>query len=106
MSSARNLFDDSDAPATGERFETLAEARGVQIERIVSSASPEPARYVQEQDEWVLLVRGEATLDVDGRTVELRAGDHVFLPARTPHTVLRTTAGALWVAVHIHPEKT
>lgn len=104
MSLARNLFDDSDAPATGERFETLTEARGVQIERIVSSASPEPVRYVQEQDEWVLLVRGEATLDVGGRTVELRAGDHVFLRARTPHTVLRTTAGALWVAVHIHPE--
>lgn len=104
MSPTRNLFDDSDAPTTGERFETLTAVRGVQIERIVSSASPEPVRYVQEQDEWVLLVRGAATLDVDGRTVELRPGDHVFLPARTPHTVLSTTEGALWVAVHIHPE--
>ena len=100
--SPRNLFDDADAPATGERFETLARVRGVHVERIVSSASPEPTPYAQEQDEWVVLLRGEATLDVNGRAIELRAGDHVLLPAKTPHAVLRTTAGALWLAVHVH----
>lgn len=98
-----NLFDDAAPPPEGERFEGVASVRNVRVERIVSSASPDPARYVQEQDEWVVLLRGEATLDVDGRAVTLRAGDHLLLPARTPHAVLRTSDGALWLAVHVHP---
>ena len=36
----------------------------------------------------------------------LKAGDHVFLPARVPHTVQRVSEGALWLAVHLHPEET
>jgi cupin 2 domain-containing protein len=46
-------------------------------------------------------LRGEATLDIAGERVELRAEDHVFLPARTPHTVLRASQGALWLAIHL-----
>ena len=30
----------------------------------------------------------------------LAPGDHVFLPARTPHTVKRTREGTVWLAVH------
>jgi cupin 2 domain-containing protein len=98
-----NLFDDADSPDTGERFETLARVRQVTIERIVSSATPDVTRYVQEHDEWVALLRGEATLEIDGVARELRAGDHVLLPARTPHIVRRTSAGAVWLAVHVGP---
>lgn len=98
-----NLFADAAPPVTGERFEDLARVRNVQIERIVSSDAVEPTPYVQEQDEWVVLLSGEAALDVAGERLELRAGDHVFLPARTPHTVLRTTRGAVWLAVHVRP---
>jgi len=40
---------------------------------------------------------------VDGRTVQLQTGDHLFLPAGTPHTVLSASAGTIWLAVHLHP---
>jgi cupin 2 domain-containing protein len=34
--------------------------------------------------------------------VQLKSGDHLFLPARTPHTVQCVSDGALWLAVHLH----
>jgi cupin 2 domain-containing protein len=75
----------------------------VQIERIVSSAVPEPGVYVQPQDEWVVLLRGGATVVIDGMRVDLMPGDHVFLPAGLAHSVERTEAGTVWLAVHVHP---
>lgn len=98
-----NLFADSAPPAQGERFESLLRLRGLHLERIVSSAQPEPGEYCQEQDEWVVLLRGEALLEVAGQRRALAAGDYVFLPARTPHRVLSTSAGALWLAAHLAP---
>ncbi len=97
-----NLYEDALPPATGERFDTLLMHNGLVIERIVSTSKIESQQYVQEQDEWVVLLTGEAQLDVAGRPVSLRAGDYLFLPARTPHTVLRVSDRALWLAVHLH----
>lgn len=98
-----NLFTDADPPAEGERFDTLLACRNVVVERILSSRSPAPGKYVQAQDEWVVLLRGEARLDVAGELVELGPGDHIFLPAGTAHEVLGASEGALWLAVHVHP---
>ena len=98
------LFEDGHAPATGERFDVLFERHGTVVERILSSAQPEPEVYDQEQDEWVALLRGEATLEVDGKSTELQAGDWLVLPARKSHRVTSTSAGALWLAVHIRPQ--
>lgn len=98
-----NLFAGVEPPAVGERFETLRRAGRVQIERIVSSATPEPGTYTQPQDEWVVLLRGGATVVVDGARVTLGPGDHLWLPAGTPHTVEQTQAGTVWLAVHLHP---
>lgn len=99
-----NLFADAAPPDEGERFETLLTHRNLVIERIVSSAALTPQEYVQPQDEWVLLVRGDAALEVAGEPVLMLAGDHLFLPAGTPHKVLRASDGALWLAVHLYPE--
>lgn len=98
-----NLFHDSQPPAEGERFDTLLSHRNLQIERILSSSRIESVDYVQEQDEWVLLARGEASMTIAGESVELTAGDHLFLAAGTPHRVERTSEGALWLAIHLHP---
>lgn len=98
-----NLFKDAAPPASGERFDTLLALRNLVIERIVSSADTVPTEFVQSQDEWVLLVQGSATLEVAGATHELAPGDHLFLPARTPHTVKRSSEGTVWLAVHLHP---
>lgn len=98
-----NLFADADAPAQGERFETLLAHKNLVVERILSSAATVPMEYVQAQDEWVALLLGEATLEVADETIELQAGGYVFLPAGTPHTVRRVSQGAVWLAIHLHP---
>lgn len=100
-----NLFASLDPPAQGERFDTLLAHRNLVIERIVSSADIEPVDYVQEQDEWVLLLRGGAVMRVGEETVTLGEGDYLFLPAGTPHRVERCAAGTLWLAIHLHPDE-
>lgn len=99
-----NLFTGSTPPPAGERFDVLLKHRNMVVERIVSSATVTPQTCVQAQDEWVLLVQGEAEMLVGGRPVSLKPGDHLFLPAGTPHSVERTADGTLWLAVHLHPD--
>lgn len=102
--SVGNLFSDALAPPAGERFDTLLSQRNLVVERIVSSAAITAQEYVQAQDEWVLLVAGEAELLVAGEPVALKPGDYLFLPAGVAHSVRRTSPGALWLAVHLYPE--
>ncbi|HIV73250.1 MAG TPA: cupin domain-containing protein [Candidatus Aquabacterium excrementipullorum] len=98
-----NLWANALPPPEGERFDTLLAHGALVVERIVSSSRIASAPYVQTQDEWVVLLQGQAVLDVAGQSVALAAGDHLFLPAHTPHTVLSVSEGALWLAVHLHP---
>jgi len=101
-----NLHTDAAPPEQGERFDVLLSHKGLVIERIVSTSKIASQQYVQEQDEWVVLLQGSATLDVAGDQVALNDGDYLFLPARTAHTVLSVSDGALWLAVHLHPAPT
>lgn len=99
---AGNLYENAAPSAQGERFETILQHRNLVVERIISSAASGPTKFVQDQDEWVLLVQGTAVLEIDGVAKPLKAGDYVFLPAKTPHTVTQVSTGALWLAVHLH----
>jgi cupin 2 domain-containing protein len=98
-----NLFVHTDPPARGERFEILADVFGTTIERIVSSDEPDPVAYDQAQAEWVVLLSGQAALEVEGEVLELSAGDYLLLAAHTRHRVLSTSRGARWLAVHVRP---
>lgn len=98
-----NVFAALPALHDGEAFEEILRCRNVRIERIVSSDRPDPTLYDQPQDEWVCLLQGEAELWVAGQAICLKSGDHCFIPAHTPHRVVRTSAEppCIWLAVHI-----
>lgn len=98
-----NLFTHTEPPHEGERFDALLRHKNLVVERIVSSSVLASREYVQAQDEWVVLLRGEAVLNVAGESRTLTPGDYLFLPAGVPHTVERTSHGAVWLAVHLHP---
>ncbi len=101
-----NLFESLPAGAADEVISLLLEKPGLRVERIASfgHASPEGFWYDQTHDEWVLVVRGTATLRWDdGRREELRPGDFRLIPARCRHRVDRTDADTLWLAVHLAP---
>ena len=96
-----NIFDYI-TPKTGETFSTLLEHKNIKINHIVSSSDVEPVEYVQGEDEWVVLIEGEATLLVKDEEKVLKKGDTLFIPAKTPHKVLKTSHGTVWLAVHIY----
>lgn len=82
----------------------LAQGSGVRVERIVSRghASPAGSWYDQDEHEFVLLAAGEARLLIEGQgELELRAGDHVLLPAHLRHRVTWThpDVETIWLAV-------
>jgi glyoxylate utilization-related uncharacterized protein len=87
-------------PASGEAFHRLADAGTARVEHIVSSDTPDPGEQVQGWDEWVLVLRGAARLDVAGVESDLAAGDWILIPAGTRHRVLSTDAGTHWIVVH------
>jgi cupin 2 domain-containing protein len=98
-----NLFTDIPAGLPDELVETLVEAANVRIERIVSHghASPPDFWYEQEQDEWVLLIRGAARLRFEHEVIEMKPGDFVNITANKRHRVEWTTPDGptVWLAV-------
>ncbi|WP_200762758.1 cupin domain-containing protein [Nitrosophilus alvini] len=96
-----NIYD-FEIPQKGEMFDTLLRCGNVEIKRIVSAESVKSSLYIQDEDEWVVLLEGDAELEIKGKAKKLKKGDTLFIPARTPHKVTKTSKGALWLAVHIH----
>ena len=86
---------------SAEIFTTLLEHKNIKIEQIVSSDKISDKVYVQKQDEWVFLVKGQAKLDLDGKVVTLEEGESLFIPSGKKHKVLQTQSGTVWLAVHI-----
>ena len=96
-----NVYENLNEPKVLEKFETLYECEEVMIERIVSSDKPEGKLYNQPYDEWLVLLDGEATLHVDKETVDLKKGDTLLIEKNTPHKVLKTSFGTIWLCVHV-----
>ncbi|MGI0481648.1 cupin domain-containing protein [Geminocystis sp. CENA526] len=101
MINPENLFDNIPSLIEGEYFSELLNLRNVVIERIVSSDCPDNKVYCQEQDEWVILIKGEAELKINDDIVKLKTGDYLFIPGMIPHQVLITSNDCVWLAVHI-----
>ncbi len=96
-----NIFDYI-TPKTGETFSTLLEHKNIKINRIISSSDVESVEYIQDEDEWVVVIEGETTLFLKNEERVLQKGDTLFIPAKTPHKVLKTSDGTIWLTVHIY----
>ena len=94
-----NLYPDT-LPFSGETFTTLLDHPNARIVRIVSSDDVEPILYDQEEDEWVVVIEGEAVLEIEGDEKKLPRGESLLIPAHTKHRVLKTKKGTIWLAVH------
>jgi cupin 2 domain-containing protein len=85
----------------GERVEQIVHVGETVIEQILSGELDEPFEYDQDHDEWVVVLRGAAELEVNGERLSLKPGDWVLLPRRTSHRLVQTTRGTSWLAVHL-----
>lgn len=95
-----NIFDYT-IPKNGEDFTTLLEYKNIKIVRIISSDKLEPKVYIQEEDEWVIVLEGKATMLINGEQKVLCKGDTLFIPSNTAHKVLSASSGTIWLAIHI-----
>ncbi len=106
MSRTLNLLESLPDATNGELFEPLLRREGLLVERIVSrgQSTPEGEWYNQGWDEWVLILCGNAEIQIEGdeEPAPLVPGDSMLLPAGCRHRVVSTASDCetVWLAIH------
>lgn len=102
---SNNLFKNMPPDILQEITEKILSVENVRIERIIShgQSSPENFWYDQDENEWVIVLRGSAKLlfQEDTEEVLLNTGDYVNIPRHVKHRVEWTTPDevTIWLAV-------
>ena len=102
----KNLFTNLPADQSQENFESLLEAKNLKLERIVSygQATPPNQWLDQDQDEWVILLKGSAGIQFqdESKTQELQPGDYFLISAHRRHRVEWTAPEepTIWLVIH------
>ncbi len=106
--SKKNIFQFERLPVQNEveLFDDILKYDILHIERIISNGwnRIDDKWYDQENDEWVILIKGKATLAFENdQIVDLVEGDYLFIPSHCKHKVCETSnePPAVWLAVHI-----
>jgi len=98
-----NLFSHIREVGEEEQFDLISKSPNCRIERIVSSghSSPKGFWYNQENDEFVLLIQGEAILEFEEGMITLQAGDYLRIPKYCKHRVEKTSIDpvCIWLCV-------
>ena len=103
--SISNIFELVPADISDELFENILTGENIRIERIVSKghASPKSGWYDQDEHEWVIVLKGEAKIEIENQvTVHLMSGSYLNIPAHTRHKVSWTEPDTetIWLAVY------
>ncbi len=88
-----NIFAQIAEAGEEEQFDLLFKSPNCRIDRIVSAghSSPKGFWYDQENDEFILLIQGEATLEFEDRKVTLKKGDYMHIPKNFKHRLDSTS---------------
>jgi len=102
----KNFFRDLPTSLSEELIDNIFQSEHVRIERIVSTgqSSPPGFWYNQPEGEWVILLRGAATLEFQGESMlRLTPGDYVYIPPHQKHRVFATSQRqtTVWLAVFL-----
>jgi len=105
MIKSSNIFEAIPKTLDTEAVSTLIQKGDLKVERIVSKGhtSPESGWYNQAQDEWVIVLKGAATISFEHKEeVNLQAGDYINIPCHTKHKVSWTQPEneTIWLAIH------
>ncbi|WP_373481987.1 cupin domain-containing protein [Acetobacterium sp.] len=96
-----NVYEMSGLPVNDEVISILEQNERVRIERIISTGQ-QSDWYDQAESEYVILLEGRAQLAFDdGRTITLKKGDTLLIPAHQKHRVAYTSADppCIWLCV-------
>ncbi len=103
-----NIFKNIPDQLPEELIQVIAAREPVRIERILSKGhrSAQGFWYDQNWDEWVLLMRGAAGIEMQDQSavIKLEPGDYLLIPAGVKHRVAWTAHDetTIWLAVHIN----
>ena len=106
MNEIRNIFKNIPDHIPEELFQEILKTENIKIERIVSKGHSSPDNYIydQEENEWVILLKGGAGLlfEGDANIVILKPGDYINIPSHTQHRVEWTDPdmATVWLAIH------
>ncbi len=109
-----NVFDLKNIPPSPQAEElsnVLCAGKTGRIERLVSNGQHSPAGfwYDQVEDEWIVLLSGEAEIAFENETIRLTTGDSLLIPAHKRHRVEYTSANppCIWLCIfgHYHSEE-
>ncbi|HHE64583.1 MAG TPA: cupin domain-containing protein [Bacteroidetes bacterium] len=106
-----NIFSKIPKQVPDELFQTLLSNKQIKIERIISKGHSSAVNnwYDQIQDEWIILLEGQAKLQFENDTalLNLNPGDYLFIPAHSKHRVHWTDPSitTIWLAIHIYPNE-
>ncbi len=100
-----NIFNNIQPTSSQELTDVILHQENIHIERIVSYGIPSDKEfwYNQKNNEWVLLLSGEAEIEFkDEGLHQLKAGDYFFIPAHQEHRVnfCSKEPNCIWLAVH------
>jgi len=100
-----NIFSKLPNAKKGEVFQTILRNKNISIERITSQGQSTPkGKWLSgKTDEWVILLEGKSKLMFKDKSITLKKGDYVFIPANTNHRVEWTDKRqkSVWLAVHM-----
>ncbi|WP_263079417.1 cupin domain-containing protein [Endozoicomonas sp. Mp262] len=99
-----NIFESIPTEIPNEIFTDLVTGENIRVERILSKGqtSPENGWYDQDENEWVMVLKGEGTITFDdGHNICLQEGDFITIPKHKKHKVSRTDPNhvTVWLAI-------
>lgn len=99
----RNLLTGIPETLQEEQYEILFSNPGGTLQRIISPPGFRSHSLRQAEDEWILLLQGEAILQLQDKAITLQRGDSLLIAAGMPHRVLATSSDPLciWLALHL-----
>ena len=95
-----NIFDVKNIDKNKEIVEILKENENVKIEKIISTGQTTDWMK-QEQEEFVMLIQGQAIIEYKNKKQELRAGDTIIIKKNEKHRVAYTSENpcCIWICV-------
>ncbi|NET24795.1 cupin domain-containing protein [Okeania sp. SIO1I7] len=87
-----------------EILKNLLSHKNVKINKIISPPNFVSEEFIQDEDEWVILLQGSAILEINQKNTKLVKDSHIFIPAKTPHKIISTDPNieTIWLAIHIY----
>lgn len=98
----KNIYSDINIPENDEIFDIIQKTENTVIERIVSSDTLQEKEYIQDHDEWVLLLKGRSEILLNEEKIILAEGDYLFIEKGVPHRVMSADKGTVWLAIHVY----